>query len=198
MLEYDKTALTEEAALLMEWYWPLKLGTPASTDLIAEYTEITGDLCNQCSAPHAIVLRDFHAENLLWLPERDDIARAGIIDFQDALYGHGAYDVVSLLEDARRDVDPEFALQMIDYFIDARGQKSPFDEDGFRTDYAILAAQRNAKILGVFARLAVRDGKKRYLDLLPRVEDHFRRDLARPTLKPLKTFMAQHFPDLTL
>lgn len=194
MLDYDVLALEAEAALLMEWYWPLKKGAPASDDLMTEYLSSWRNFLGGLTAPHVYVLRDYHAENLLWLPERSGVEKVGVIDFQDALFGHAAYDIVSLLEDARRDVAPDLAEKMIAYYMGFRGQA--FDAQGFQRDYAILAAQRNAKILGIFARLAKRDGKPRYLDLLPRVEAHFARDLAREDAAPLRAFFAKHLPEL--
>jgi len=194
LLDYDATALEAEAALFTEWYWPLKHEPGPSHDLQAEYLGLWHDLFKQLSRPHAIVLRDYHAENLLWLPKRKDTARTGIIDFQDALYGHRAYDLVSLLEDARRDVDPDLAQAMIERYCLA--QNNTFSKDAFETDYAILAAQRNAKILGVFARLAKRDHKPRYLDLLPRIEAHFRNDLQRPGLEKMRQFITRRLPAL--
>ncbi|PQA88840.1 aminoglycoside phosphotransferase family protein [Hyphococcus luteus] len=192
MLDYDALAMEAEAALLIDWYWPLKKGAPAEESLTAEYFDIWRATLAGLSAPHAFVLRDYHAENLLWLPDRSGVEQVGIIDFQDALFGHAAYDVVSLLEDARRDVDLELAEAMIVCYLSI----SNADREAFMRDYAILAAQRNAKILGIFARLAKRDKKPRYLDLLPRVEAHFARDLARPELAPLRAFFAKHLPDL--
>ena len=194
MLDYDALAFEAETALLTEWYWPLKHGGGIPDDLQAEYLGIWRTLFEQLSPPHTFVLRDYHAENLLWLPDRKGAARVGIIDFQDALFGNAAYDLVSLLEDARRDVSPDLATAMIEYYAELAGTN--FDRAGFERDYAILAAQRNAKILGIFARLAKRDGKPRYLDLLPRVETHYRRDLARDALAPLAVFFAKHFPEL--
>ncbi len=196
MLDYDNAVLTSEAALLMDWYWPLKNGSDASDEIKSEYLEIVSALAATLSPPQTMVLRDFHAENLLWLPERDGIKRVGLIDFQDGLIGHAAYDLVSLLEDARRDISPDLASAMM-YLYCLRAQKAgEFDRRAFLHDYAVLAAQRNAKILGIFARLAKRDGKPRYLDLLPRVEAHFKRDLKRPGLEKLNQFFKQHMPGL--
>ena len=192
MLGYDHLALMAEAQLLIDWYWPLKKGAPADEAIREEYSSIFDTLLSGLAPPEVIVLRDYHAENLLWLPDRKAPACVGVIDFQDGLLGSRAYDLVSLLEDARRDVDPALADAMIDrYSVGAK------IGDQFFHDYAVLAAQRNAKILGVFARLAKRDGKPRYLDLLPRVEAHFRNDLARPQVAPLRAFVQTHFPDLT-
>lgn len=192
MLDYDTLALEAEALLLIEWYWPLKKGGDAPESLCAEYAGLWRKTLAGLSAPAAFVLRDYHAENLLWLPSRAGVKRVGVIDFQDALYGSAAYDLVSLLEDARRDVDPALAERMAAWYLERSGA----EPDAFRRDYAILAAQRNAKILGIFARLAKRDAKPRYLDLLPRVEGHFRRDLARPELAGLRSFFVEHLPDL--
>ncbi len=192
MLDYDALAMEAEAGLLIDWYWPLQKGAPADDSLSTEYFALWRATLAGLSAPHAFVLRDYHAENLLWLPGRKGVEQVGVIDFQDALFGSAAYDLVSLLEDARRDVDPGLAEAMIAYYLSASGA----DEEAFIHDYAILAAQRNAKILGIFARLAKRDNKPRYLDLLPRVEAHFARDLARPELEPLRGFFARHLPDL--
>ena len=144
-----------------------------------------------------MVLRDYHAENLLWLPDREGQARVGVIDFQDGLIGSPAYDLVSLLEDARRDVDPELAIAMIGHYVFNAEQRGEFNRDQFLADYAILALQRNAKILGIFARLASRDGKARYLDFLPRVEAHFHSDLRRAQAAPVLRFFKDHFPELT-
>lgn len=196
MLSYDYLALMAEAQLLIDWYWPLKKGAPADDVLRAEYRAIFDALLAALAPPEVIVLRDYHAENLLWLPDRKGAACVGVIDFQDGLFGSRAYDLVSLLEDARRDVDPALAAAMIDRYS-AGAHCGAFDKDRFRNDYAVLAVQRNAKILGVFARLAERDGKPRYLDLLPRVEAHFRNDLARVQVSPVRAFFQTHFPELT-
>lgn len=196
MLSYDRTALEAEIGLLPEWYWTFRKGAPPPPSLLAEYYAAWAGALDGLSAPTTIILRDFHAENLLWLPQRQGAARVGLIDFQDGLIGHAAYDLASLLEDARRDVRADLAESMLAYYAAGASAHADFDADAFFSDYAILAAQRNAKILGIFARLVKRDGKPRYLDFLPRVEGHFRRDLARPALAPVRAFFARHFPDL--
>ena len=196
MLTYDETALLAETELLADWYWPLKLDADISPDLKREHEALWRDTLNHLSDPHMMTLRDYHAENLLWLPDRAEKRRAGVIDFQDGLFGYGAYDLVSLLEDARRDVDLDFASRMYSYYTDKMKSDANFNQEQFDTDYRILAAQRNAKILGIFARLARRDGKARYLDLLPRVEGHFRRDIERPGFGPLRAFYHAHLPGL--
>lgn len=196
MLAYDQTALATEAELLIEWYWRLKKGASPEDSVKEEFSAVFDALLSDLAPPSVIVLRDYHAENLLWLPDRQGPARVGVIDFQDGLLGSRAYDLVSLLEDARRDVSPSLAAAMIDRYASAADQGA-FDKEQFLHEYAVLAVQRNAKILGVFARLAERDGKPRYLDLLPRVEGLFRADLARPQVASAHKFFKTHFPELT-
>ncbi|MEO1014027.1 MAG: phosphotransferase [Pseudomonadota bacterium] len=197
MLDYDKVAMAAEADLLTEWYVPFRGVPHADGAVIDDLKHAWADVLARLSSPSTITLRDFHAENLIWLPERKGAARVGVIDFQDGLYGHPAYDLVSLLEDARRDVPPALAEAMIArYCAKAAADINAFNPDAFREEYAILAAQRNAKILGVFARLVKRDGKPRYEALLPRVEAHFRNDLAAPALRPVRDVMKRVTPDL--
>ena len=195
MLAYDETAMEAEAMLVPDWYWPHLKSDAAGDDLKEEYRAAWAPVLAKLPAPSIMVLRDYHAENLLWLPRRDGFRRAGIIDFQDGLVGNPAYDLVSLLEDARRDVAPELADEMIRRYAAGAADFSDFDETGFRRDYAILGAQRNAKILGIFARLVNRDRKPRYAEFFPRVEGHFRRDLAHPDMAPVAAFFRTHFGD---
>ena len=195
MLTYDRTAMEAEVMLAPDWYWPHLKGETASPDIRADYLDAWNGVLAKLPAPSTMVLRDFHAENILWLPARSAYKRAGVIDFQDGLFGNPAYDLVSLLEDARRDVSPTLAEAMIArYAAGARGF-ARFDEAAYRRDYAILGAQRNAKILGIFARLIRRDGKPRYADFFPRVEAHFARDLRHPELAPVARFFQRHFGD---
>lgn len=140
-----------------------------------------------------LVQRDYHAENLLWLPNRDGVARVGLLDFQDARAGHPAYDLVSLLQDARRDVPAGIEMQMISRYITAAGA----DESGFRTAYTVLGVQRNLRILGVFARLSLDYGKPHYVDLIPRVWDHFIRGLEHPALAPVARLLRDSLPSPT-
>lgn len=195
MLAYDETAMEAEAMLVLDWYWPYLKGEAASEDLKAEYLAAWRSVLALLPPPSMMVLRDYHAENLLWLPERAGSRRAGIIDFQDGLVGNPAYDLVSLLEDARRDVSDELAKAMVRRYATGAAGIANFDEEAFRRDYAILGAQRNAKILGIFARLIRRDNKPRYAAFFPRVEGHFRRDLAHPDLQPVAKFFGAHFGD---
>ncbi len=182
---YDDAWLVREAALLVEWYAP-ELDAAAATDYLAIWREL---LPAARVGADGFVYVDYHADNLLWLPARTGLARVGLLDFQDARLGPSAYDLVSLLEDARRDVDPSLARAMVQRYLNARPE---LNADAFRAAYALLGAQRNAKILGLFSRLARRDRKPRYLDLLPRVRAHLGQDLRHPLLAPLRRWCAGH------
>ena len=138
-------------------------------------------------APPTWVLRDMHSPNLLWLPEREGLARIGLLDFQDAVLGPAAYDVASLLQDARVDVPEMMEIALLSRYTRARmTADATFDAPAFARAYATLAAQRASKILGIFARLDARDGKPQYLRHLPRVWDYLQRSLAHPALAPAR------------
>jgi len=189
---YDATVLEREAALLTEWWLPAATGKPISTDLDAEYRDLVARACAPVASERSVLVqRDYHAENLLWLPEREGHAKVGLLDYQDALAGHPAYDLVSLLEDARRDTSRALQEAMLDRCLAARPDLDP---TAFRRDYAVLGAQRNLKIVGIFARLWVRDGKPQYLDLIPRVWAHLMHDLSHPDLVALRTWVMRHVP----
>ncbi|MEL7487726.1 MAG: phosphotransferase, partial [Pseudomonadota bacterium] len=196
MLDYDRTAMEAEVDLLSEWYWPHKTGATIDDGKQQAYNAAWRAPLDALSAPHAIVLRDFHAENLLWEPSREGARRVGVIDFQDGLYGHAAYDLVSLLQDARRDVSRAVVDVALQRYIDKARERRDFDEDRLLSDYAILGAQRNAKILGIFARLIHRDGKPRYAQFMPRVEAHFRSNLTHPSLADVCAFFVDYMPEL--
>ncbi|MFZ7090976.1 aminoglycoside phosphotransferase family protein [Primorskyibacter sp. 2E233] len=140
-----------------------------------------------------MVLRDYHAENILHLPSRTGAAQAGLLDFQDALEGHRAYDLISLIEDARRDVAPDTSKACISHYLGATGQP----EEPFRASLAVLGAQRNLRILGVFARLAATRGKPHYIDLIPRVWNHLQTDLRHPALAPVRDLILDTLPEPT-
>ena len=183
---YDETAMLCEVDLMLQWYLPYSSSALSESD-VETWHGLWREAFKHLSA-HApgLVLRDFHAENIFWLPKREGAARVGLIDFQDALFGHPAYDLVSLIEDARRDVDPSLTDGLIARFCEAAKIKN---DEHFHTAYAVLGAQRNAKILGIFVRLAQRDGKPHYLDLIPRVHAHFENNLSHPALADLAQFL---------
>lgn len=144
----------------------------------------------ETSTDPVLILRDYHAENLIWLPERSGPAKIGLLDYQDAMLGHPAYDLMSLLQDARRDVSPAVEIAMIDHYLQTTG----VDEHRFRTAYAVLGAQRHLRVLGTFARLCTRYGKPHYLDWLPRVWDLLVTDLEHPVLAPVSGLLLERLP----
>ena len=193
---YDETAMLAEIDLMTEWFFPVGLGRPAREDEVAEHRALWRKALRPVlnSAP-VFVHRDYHAQNLLWLSERREAARVGVLDFQDAVAGSRAYDLVSLTEDARRDVAPELAAAATAAYLAAmRRQGTPLDEDSYCAEMAVTAAQRNAKIVGIFARLHQRDGKPRYLSYLPRVWGYLSDDLDHPALAPLKAWYDKTVP----
>lgn len=196
---YDHGALGIEVELLTDWYWPALHGAPATDDVRAEYQLLwTAVFDRLAREPKGWVLRDYHSPNLLWLPERSGVARVGVIDFQDAMRGPPAYDLVSILQDARTDVPPELEARLIaHYCAGVERAETGFDRDAFAFAYAALGAQRNTKILGIFARLAKRDGKPHYLRHVPRIWRYLERDLAHPELKALKDWYDRHMPTTT-
>ena len=191
---YDMEAFLVEAELLLDWYLVsagAAAADPVRKDFIALWRQA---LQPAIIAPATWVLRDYHSPNLLWLPEREDVARIGVLDFQDALIGPAAYDVASLLQDARVDVPESLEVTLLSRYVRARLQDQRFDAASFTRLYATLAAQRVTKILGIFARLDRRDGKPQYLRHVPRLLTYLRRSLAHPALAPLKAWYAANLP----
>ena len=199
-----------EVSLLIDWLWPFARGSAPPADIRAEYTSLWqdviarltgdadhGDTSHPARRDHGIVLRDYHSPNLIWRSGEQGLARVGIIDFQDAVQGPFAYDLVSLLQDARLDVSADLERSLLDdYCAAVRASDANFDTRSFRLDYAALGAQRNSKILGIFARLAVRDHKPHYLVHMPRVRRYLERNLAHPDLAPLAAFHRRHLDDI--
>ena len=190
---FDRDAMLIEAELLVDWYVPMITGGPVSDALRAGYArEWNAALDRLAASEYTLMLRDFHSPNIIWRGERSGHDRLGIVDIQDALIGPAAYDVASLAMDARVTVSPEIEKQTLDAYIAARHAAGAFDEEAFREAYAIMAAQRNSKILGIFVRLERRDGKPFYLKHLPRIRDYLRRALAHPALAGLHAFYVAH------
>jgi aminoglycoside/choline kinase family phosphotransferase len=188
---YDEDRLLGEAALLTEWYLPA-IGQPVEDEERDDYFSrwraafhVLDDL------PPTLVLRDFHVDNLMRLPGREGIQACGLLDFQDALIGSPAYDLVSLLEDARRDVTPAVAAEMLERYLAAFPH---IDPENFKAAYAVLGAQRNAKIIGIFTRLMVRDGKPIYLKHIPRLWRLLEGDLEHPVLADVRDWFDEHIP----
>lgn len=193
---YDEPLLLAEVALAVDWYLPALRGEPLDDALRAEYLELWKAALAQAALPAepTLVLRDFHIDNLVYLRKRAGIRRCGLLDFQDAVYGPASYDLVSLVEDARRDVSEELADAMIARYL---GAFPGLDRSAFLRSAAVLAAQRNCKILGIFTRLWRRDHKPGYLRHIPRVWRLIERDLRHPALTPVRHWLDRHLPHET-
>ena len=192
---YDIDAFLIEAELLLDWYVPFRGGTLTAAAR-SEFTALWRDvLARAYDMPPTWVLRDYHSPNLLWLPEREGLARVGLLDFQDAMMGPAPYDVVSLLQDARVDVPDQIEITLLGRYVKARLDADPdFATTAFVQLYVTLGAQRATKILGIFARLDRRDGKPQYLRHLPRIWRYLRRSLIHPALNDLKAWYDLHVP----
>lgn len=191
---YDTDKLLEEATLFVDWYLPA-VERPLSATGRKEYLSIWQGLLDPMvhddSLPSVLVLRDYHVDNLMILPQREGVAACGLLDFQDALIGAPAYDLVSLLRDARWDVPQDLQARALARYLAAFPDWS---REAFQRAYWLLGAQRNAKIIGIFTRLARRDGKSRYLEHIPRLWRLFEEELARPELTPLHDWLDRHLP----
>ena len=188
--DYDDDFLILEASYYVDWYVRKHLARPVSDDQRSEFLTAWRELFQDINpGGRVLVLRDYHADNLLWLPDREGLARVGLLDFQGALNGSVAYDLVSLARDVRRDVSDDMVECMIRHYLDVTG-RTGFDEETFRTVFAIAGAQRNTKIAGLFVRLAQQGGKAQYLDYLPKVIAMLKKDLAHPRLAKIAAMMA--------
>jgi hypothetical protein len=193
---YDGPIYQVEADLLIEWFLPAVLGRALTETERADYREAWRRVLPLSEAmPRVLTLRDYHAGNLMWLAGREGVRRVGLLDFQDGLIGSPAYDLVSLLQDARRDVAPTLEAAMLARYLTHARARNGFDESAFRSAYAVLGAQRNAKIVGIFTRLSRRDGKPTYLSYLPRVWRALSADLAHENLAPLRAWFARMVPE---
>ncbi len=187
---YTLETYLREASLFPDWFCKTAGMNVDSMGFATAWREALGPLLIR-QQPGVTVLRDYHAENIMLLgPNGEYSGEQGLIDFQDALVGHPAYDIVSLLQDARRDVSADLEAEMLQHY------SSRMDAgETFAADYAVLGAQRNAKIVGIFTRLWKRDGKERYLPMIPRVWAAMERDLAHPALEPVARWFAANIPD---
>jgi hypothetical protein len=188
---FDIDAWLVEMGLMLEWYLPDR-GVELSNDLRNEFVMMWRELLQKpAAAAKAWVLRDFHSPNIIWLGDRSGILRVGIIDFQDAVMGPNAYDLVSLLQDARIDIPEALELTLLTRYIKARrAAGGNFDPADFAELYAIMSAQRNTRLLGTFARLNRRDGKPQYLRHQPRIWTYLTRSLAHPALSGMREWYA--------
>jgi len=188
---YTTEILMEEVNLFIDWFWPMAKTCSISTSALKTYREAWTNVLTATNAKkNVLVLRDFHVDNLMWIKGCRGLKRVGVLDFQDALSGSPIYDLVSLLEDVRRDVPADLVCDLKDYFFASQKLKS----EEFEYIYAALSAQRNTKILGIFTRLSKRDGKSQYLDLLPRTWRLLDNSLSNPALSPVQQWFEEHFP----
>jgi N-acetylmuramate 1-kinase len=195
---YDLDALLIEVELMLDWYLPHRGKGGLAASARGTFVNLWKTLLTEVTmAPRTWVLRDYHSPNLMWLPERSGTDRIGLIDFQDAVMGHPAYDLASLAQDARVDLPDGLELRLLGTYVTLRRQDdAAFNMATFARDYAAMAAQRNTKILGIFTRLNQRDGKPGYLKHLPRIEGYVRSSLAHPALAGLKEWYQNHVPGL--
>ncbi len=189
---YAGEAMIDAAMLLPEWYLPEATGKPTTPEISESYRSVWRQcLAHMPAEPTTLLLRDFHKDNLMWLPERPGVQACGLLDFQDAQSGHAGYDLVSLIEDARRDVDPAVHAAVLKRYLDESGIA---DRAAFLTGFQLAGAQRHARIIGLFVRLLRRDGKPEYLPHLPRVWRLFERSLRHEALAPLRQWVDTHLP----
>lgn len=189
---YDLRTLLREATLFTQWYWPAATGEACPEAVVTAYRKAwEAAVCALPAPPMTLVVRDFHVDNLMRLPGRRGPAACGVLDFQDALRGHPAYDLVSLLEDARRDVALGLADEMRARYFAGRPE---LERAAFMDGYGVLGAQRHCKVAGIFVRLSRRDGKHGYLEHLPRVLGLLDRHLEEPPLAPVRQWFARYLP----
>ncbi len=192
---FDEGIYRNETALALDWYLPVVMGKEAENDLRAEYDALLTTLWPLIEAgPRTLFLRDFHSPNILWQSDREGLHRVGLIDYQDALIGSRAYDPVSFLQDARRDVPIDREDAMRAYYVAAmKDVDTGFDADAFETAYAVLGAERALRLMGLWPRLLKRDNKPHYMAHMARTQDYLRRNLAHPLLADLAAFVERHF-----
>ncbi|WP_374386872.1 N-acetylmuramate/N-acetylglucosamine kinase AmgK [Brevundimonas sp.] len=192
LLAYDETALQGGADLFVEWLPRLDDRVSFDADAVAGWREAWAPVVASGAAGASVLAhRDYHAENLIWLPQREGAARVGMIDFQDAVRAHPSWDLHSLLQDARRDVSPALEAEALDRYFALRPS---VDRADFMADYAGLATLNEARIIGIFARLIARDGKPRYRQFLPRMWRHLNANLEQPALAPVARWFDRHVP----
>ena len=192
---YDELVMLTEVDLCLDWY-AKDFGHDISGSARQDWHDIWREAFKvfEMHAP-GLALRDYHAQNLFWMPERQATSRIGLIDFQDALFCHPAYDLVSFLEDARRDVTLSLHDPLIARFCAKSGLR---DDAAFRTAYAVMGAQRNSKVIGFPVRADLKFGKPQYRALIPRVQTHLNRNLDHPALSDLRAWYAQNVPEILL
>lgn len=185
--DFDRDAMQIEVSLLIDWYLPWKRGSAASDAERRDYVAVWDALIESLAAAERnLLLRDFHSPNIIWRPEASDLDRVGIIDFQDAMIGPSAYDVASLVQDARVDMPAGLADDILAHYLSLRARDAAFDRERFLRDWHVMAAQRNCKLAGLWVRLMQRDAKPAYMRHMPRTFRNLERALGHPDLAPLR------------
>ena len=193
--QFDDVALLTEAELIVHWFAAAFSETPLGEDAPITFADAWADAFMLLhDDPHTLALRDFHSPNVIWRGDRAGIQKVGLIDFQDAVLTHPAYDLVSLLQDARVDISAEVERDLLAYYVKQAGRLEGFNEAHLRRAYAIMGAQRNCKLLGLFVRLAKRDAKAGYLRHLPRIAAYLKRNLDHAALAPLRIWFERNLP----
>lgn len=194
LARYDIEAVKKEVLLFPDWFMPAAFGRETDKAAVDDFVLLWEEVFPVANnAPQTLVLRDYHVDNLLLLKNRAGVKAGGLLDFQDALHGAATYDIMSLMEDARRDIDVGLLNAMRDRYIAGMGGALP-DRDDFLASWAVWAAQRHVKVLGIFVRLCVRDGKPRYLQHVPRLWRLLERALEHPALGKLKVWFDKNVP----
>lgn len=190
--DFDRGPMTMEVRLLLDWYFPWTTGRQPTEIERQSYLDIwTGLIDSLASSETNLLLRDFHSPNIIWRPRADGIRKVGILDFQDAMMGPTAYDVASLVQDARVTIPDAMGRRLLDAYVAARSVDRPFDDAGFRSDFSVMAAQRACKLAGLWVRLMQRDGKPAYMQHMPRTLDYLRRALSHERLSPLRDWFSK-------
>lgn len=191
---YDRQTMIDESLLMPDWYYPAVRGAPVTTRIRQDYIDAWHQVLNHLPAlDPTLVLRDFHIDNLIQVNRGDVAGQCGLLDFQDAVIGPPAYDLMSLLEDARRDISPESVESMLRHYLSSMPD---IDSDFFMSSYHVLGLQRHCKVAGIFTRLATRDAKPAYRQHLPRVLKFISLRLNHPLVMPIREWFDQHLPEV--
>jgi aminoglycoside/choline kinase family phosphotransferase len=192
ILAYDENLLLQEVENFLNWYLPAVLEEEIDASGKESFRNAWRSVFSYAlDVPTTLVLRDFHVDNLMWLRDREGIASCGLLDFQDAVSGPITYDLVSLLEDARRDISWSIKTEMIGFYLN---EFPDLDREKFYASWAVLGAQRHAKVIGIFTRLYHRDGKPNYLSHIPRVWKLLESSCAHPALSPVRLWLDRYIP----
>ncbi|WP_377299080.1 tRNA (adenosine(37)-N6)-threonylcarbamoyltransferase complex ATPase subunit type 1 TsaE [Rhizobium sp. SGZ-381] len=191
--DFDPVAMKIETRLILDWYlpWQRKGGTVSEAERLSYGAVWDGLIEKLKTSEHHLLLRDMHSPNLIWREAEQGLQRVGLIDFQDAMIGPTAYDVASLVQDARVTISPALGNELLQHYLALRHQHGNFDEASFREAFAIMAAQRNCKLAGLWVRLKDRDGKPGYMKHMPRTLAYLSSALQHPVLAPLRDWMAE-------